>query len=251
MIPLKVRHYPGRAAVAAVLLIAANSIIFIFQSVGGLEKTVSEYGLIPYFVTHPFTSEITVRQTVPVAIRWGRPIVGIREVPVYRPRPGPWGSLITSIFLHGDWFHLILNMLFLWVFGRSVEIRFGPFRFLFFYFLCGLGASLTHVLFHPSATVPMVGASGAVSGVMGAFFILYPYTRVVTLLPFFFFFHLVELPAFLFLGIWFLFQLLSIGSPSDVAFLAHVGGFIIGLALAPRFARRKPCRPPFTSREFH
>lgn len=242
MIPLKDINPTRTVPFFTISLIVINCLVFIFQMVKGLDQSVLEYGSIPYFVTHPASRE-TVYRDIPVRYRtlFGER-TGIQQVEVERPRSGAFGSLLTSMFLHGGIFHLVINMLFLWVFGDNIEDTFGHAKFLFFYLICGVGAAFTHVLFHPEALVPMVGASGAISGIMGAYFLMFPRARVLTLVPFFFFLHFVELPAFIFLGIWFLFQLISLGAPTSVAFLAHIGGFIIGLALTGLFRRRR--RPP-------
>jgi membrane associated rhomboid family serine protease len=148
-----------------------------------------------------------------------------------------WPSLVTSQFLHGGWMHIIFNMLYLWIFGDNVEDRLGHGRYLVFYLFAGAAAAMLQVLFQPYSLVPMVGASGAIAGVMGAYFVLYPQSRVLTAIFVFLFFDLVEIPAVFFLGIWFLMQLLSgvgsLGSNANsggVAFWAHVGGFVIGAA---------------------
>jgi membrane associated rhomboid family serine protease len=148
-----------------------------------------------------------------------------------------WPSLVTSQFLHGGWLHMIFNMLYLWIFGDNVEDRLGHGRYLVFYLFAGAAAAMLQVLFQPYSLVPMVGASGAIAGVMGAYFVLYPQSRVLTAIFVFLFFDLVEIPAVFFLGIWFLMQLLSgvgsLGSNANsggVAFWAHVGGFVIGAA---------------------
>src|SRR5919198_6161680 len=118
-------------------------------------------------------------------------------------------TLITSMFLHGGWMHVIGNMWYLWIFGDNVEDRLGHGRFLVFYLLCGVAAALAQTITAPDSVVPMVGASGAIAGVMGAYFVLYPHSRIVTLVPLFFFFQVIEVPAILFLGIWFLMQFVS------------------------------------------
>lgn len=244
MIPLKDNQPLRIIPFVTFALISINCLVFIFQLHRGLNRSVEMYGSIPYFVTHPGAKAVAYQ--VPVAYRgfFGSRIE-LEEVRVARPRSGGFGSLLTSIFLHGDIFHLLFNMLFLWVFGDDIEEAFGHGKFLLFYLICGLGAALTHVIFHPEAVLPMVGASGAISGVMGAYILLYPRARVTTVLPIFFFLQLIELPAFIFLGVWFLFQLLSLGSPSSVAIMAHVGGFIIGLALTRVFRKRpRPSPPP-------
>jgi membrane associated rhomboid family serine protease len=156
-------------------------------------------------------------------------------------------TLLTSMFLHGSWMHLIGNMLFLWIFGNNVEDSMGHLRFLLFYLLTGLVAAGAHIVSSPASPVPTVGASGAISGIMGAYLLLYPHARVTMLIPIIFI-HFVQLPAWLMLGYWFLLQLLSAGVQSPegggVAFWAHIGGFVAGLLLIvpfrnPRLVRAK------------
>lgn len=143
----------------------------------------------------------------------------------------------TSIFLHGGWFHLLGNMLYLHIFGNNVEDALGHLRYLVFYIGSGVAASLVHLAAHPTSEIPTIGASGAIAGIMGAYFLLFPHSRIVTLVPIFFFIQIVELPAFIFLGFWFLIQFLSgsfslasSGSASGVAWWAHIGGFAVGVA---------------------
>ena len=133
--------------------------------------------------------------------------------------------------MHGSFWHLFGNMLFLWIFGNNIEDHLGKTKFLLFYLLCGVGASLTHVLFYMNSVSPVIGASGAVSGVMGAYLILYPHARIRTLVFIFVFVTFVDFPASLFLIVWFVFQFMYAGSSSSVAWIAHVGGFIIGVVL--------------------
>jgi membrane associated rhomboid family serine protease len=159
-------------------------------------------------------------------------------------------SLVTSQFLHAGWMHIIWNMVYLWIFGDNVEDRLGHAGYLVFYLSAGAAAGLLQVLFNPFSGIPMVGASGAIAGVMGAYFVLYPQSRVLTAIFILFFFDLVEIPAVFFLGIWFLMQLLSgVGSlgasnaaGGGTAFWAHIGGFVvgavIGLVLRSRDRRR-------------
>jgi membrane associated rhomboid family serine protease len=156
-------------------------------------------------------------------------------------------TMVTSMFLHGGFLHVAGNMLYLWIFGDNVEDRMGHGRFLLFYLLCGAAAAIAQTLMQPDSLIPMVGASGAIAGVMGAYFVLYPHSRIVTLVPIFFFIQLVEIPALFFLGIWFLMQFLSgVGSLTSatsgggVAFWAHVAGFAAGLIGV--FVFRKPER---------
>lgn len=158
--------------------------------------------------------------------------------------------IFFSMFLHGGWLHLIGNMLFLFVFGRSVEDRFGHLKFLLIYFLSGIGGALLHIFLSAGSRVPTIGASGAIAGVLGAYFICFPGARITTLIPLFFFLWTVEVPAILLLGYWFLiqfftgFQMVAIESATHggVAWWAHVGGFVVGLvlALSLRPRRRHP-----------
>ena len=156
------------------------------------------------------------------------------------PAAFSWVTVFTSMFLHGGLLHVAGNVLYLWIFGDNVEDRMGHGRFLVFYLLCGVAAALAQTITAPDSIVPMVGASGAIAGVMGAYFVLYPKSRIVTLIPLFFFFQVIEVPAILFLGIWFLMQFLSgVGSivtavggqpAGGVAVWAHVAGFVAGIS---------------------
>jgi membrane associated rhomboid family serine protease len=163
-----------------------------------------------------------------------------------------WLTPLTSMFMHGGWFHVIGNMWFLWVFGDNVEEALGHVRYVVFYLACGLAAVVAQVAIDPASTVPMVGASGAIAGVLAAYVVLYPKARVLTLVPIFIFIQFVELPAFLFIFVWFGMQLLSgyasLGEMSQggTAFFAHIGGFITGLALV--FLLRRPRRGARSSR---
>lgn len=159
------------------------------------------------------------------------------------PAAFSWLTVLTSMFLHGNFLHFAGNMLFLWIFGDNVEDRMGHGRFLVFYLLCGAAAALVQTITDPNSVVPMVGASGAIAGVMGAYFLLYPRSRILTLIPVFF--QLIEVPAVLFLGIWFLMQFLNgVGSIASagqsaggVAFWAHVAGFAAGMSAVGFFKR--------------
>ncbi len=161
-----------------------------------------------------------------------------------------FSTLLTSMFLHGGWFHVIGNMWFLWIYGRNVEDIMGSSRFAIFYILCGLAAALVHVFFNPFSRVPTVGASGAIAGVMGGYLIKFPRARIITLVPIFFFITTLEVPAVLLLVYWFIIQFFSgfmtIGysqvSQGGVAWFAHVGGFVAGMLLVSVLARRKPYR---------
>jgi membrane associated rhomboid family serine protease len=147
-------------------------------------------------------------------------------------------SVFTSMFLHGNWMHFLGNMLYLWIFGDNVEDRLGHARFVLFYLACGAAAVLAHVWVNPGSNIPTIGASGAIAGVLGAYFVLYPHSRVLALVPLFIIWELIEVPAIIFLGIWFLMQFFSgVGSlaktsveAGGVAFWAHVAGFVAGVA---------------------
>lgn len=162
-------------------------------------------------------------------------------VPAYFSTP----TLMTSMFLHGSWMHVIGNMWYLWIFGDNVEDRLGHGRFIVFYLLCGIAAAIGQILMDPYSTLPMIGASGAIAGVMGGYFVLYPHSRVLTLIPWVFI-QIVELPAIVLLGFWFLMQLFSAGAIAvtasshggGVAFAAHAAGFVIGVVGV--FAFRRP-----------
>ena len=146
-------------------------------------------------------------------------------------------TLVTSMFLHGSWSHVLGNMWYLWIFGDNVEDRVGHGRFIIFYLLCGFAAAAGQTLMDPESTLPMIGASGAIAGVMGAYFVLYPRSRVLTLIPLVIFWEVIEIPATFLLGFWFLMQLFSAGAIAvtansaggGVAFMAHVAGFICGV----------------------
>lgn len=170
---------------------------------------------------------------VPAAVAHG-------DLAVVRPSAGTM-SFLSSMFVHGGLFHLLANMWTLWIFGDNVEDRMGHVRFLIFYLLCGLVAGGAHFLSDPASTVPTVGASGAIAGVLGAYFILFPKSRVLTLIPIIIYPLFIEIPAFVYLGFWFISQLVS-GSMAagggGIAWWAHVGGFVAGVVLFSVFLRR-------------
>lgn len=153
-------------------------------------------------------------------------------------------DLVTSMFLHGGWTHVIGNLWTLWIFGDNVEDRLGHFRFLGFYLLCGLAAGGAQVLAAPASTIPVIGASGAIAGVLGAYILFFPTAKVTSVVPVLIFLHYAEIPAFMYLGVWFITQLysgtLSLGANfGGVAWWAHVGGFAAGLVFGFRHRRRK------------
>ena len=167
-------------------------------------------------------------------------VFGYADLPQEIAAVSAYGSLISSMFLHGGWMHLIGNMMYLWIFGNNIEDVMGHVRFVVFYGLCGILAALSHAVIDTGSTVPMVGASGAISGVLGAYLLLYPRARVLVLIPFGFFSQVVYVPAGIVLGLWFVMQLFSGGMSighegGGVAFFAHVGGFIAGMVLIPFF----------------
>jgi len=175
----------------------------------------------------------------------------VREYGVV-PAAFAWGSVFTSMFLHGGWMHFLGNMLFLWIFGDNVEDRMGHGRFVVFYLICGTVAAIAHVMSEPGSPIPTIGASGAVAGVMGAYLVLYPRSRILTLLPLFIFWRIIEVPAVVFLGLWFVLQLFSgvgtmlmatQGAPAGgIAFWAHVAGFLAGVVLVYAFRRPERVR---------
>jgi len=164
---------------------------------------------------------------------------------------GRWLPLFTSMFLHGGWWHLISNMLALYIFGDNVEDHLGHFRYPLFYLFGGLAASAAHLVAYSKSPLPTVGASGAIAGVLGAYLILYPYARVVTLVPIFYFIRIVQIPALIYLGFWFISQLFNglfaLAATADVmqaggvAWWAHIGGFVFGLAVV-RLISSRPSR---------
>ena len=168
-------------------------------------------------------------------------LFGAAELPRRLQHVPPVLTLVTSMFLHGGWLHLIGNMLYLWIFGKGVERALGGPRYLVFYLLCGVAAALTQGLTDPGAEVPMIGASGAIAGTLGAYLVLYPRGNIVVFVWILIFVRLVAVPAVILLGLWFLGQVLSAlstdASEPGVAFWAHVGGFIVGLLLVPVFRR--------------
>ena len=170
-------------------------------------------------------------------------LLGQGQLPPELSLVSPWMTVFTSMFMHGGWMHLIGNMLYLWIFGDNVEDSMGHGRFVVFYLLCGIAAVLAQALPDPSSTIPMIGASGAISGVLGAYLLLYPHARVLVVIPLGFYLHPMRIPAGLVLVLWFGLQLLSsaMAQPGQggVAFRAHIGGFIAGMILIPLFKQRR------------
>ena len=174
---------------------------------------------------------------------------GLVTTPLVEPTEGMWSvlSLLTTMFLHGSWLHFLGNMWTLWIFGDNVEERMGSLRFLLFYLLCGIAASFFHILTNPTSVVPAIGASGAISGILGAYFFLYPFARIIVVVPIFIFPFFFELSAFFFLALWFYLQLIQgvtslvLGAAQGIAWWAHIGGFVFGALFWPLFTpKRRP-----------
>ncbi|MQA89114.1 MAG: rhomboid family intramembrane serine protease [Gemmatimonas sp.] len=218
MIPLSDENPTEITPLATVVILLANVLAWILVEGSGeqaaLVASITEFGVVPCQITGECAG------------------AGLT-----------WGTVFTSMFLHGSWGHLIGNMVFLWVFGNNIEDSMGHVRFVVFYLLCGIVAALVHVYLAPQSAIPTVGASGAISGIMGAYILLYPRVRVLTWIPPFFF---VQVPALLLLGYWFLVQVATgvltygpeMGDQGGVAVWAHVGGFAAGLVLIKLFEKR-------------
>jgi len=220
MIPLRDNLPTRRAPVLTLIIIGANAYVYLKEFLlgpWGSQRFILYYGLIPCGLTAE--CEIVGRAFSP-------------EV-----------TLLTSMFVHAGFFHFAGNMLYLWIFGNNVEDSMGKIRFAIFYLLCGLGAAFVQIFVSPASRIPMVGASGAISGVLGAYLLLFPHARVLTLIPLGFFTQLVEIPAVIVLGFWIVVQLFN-GlltfnfSGGGVAWFAHVGGFAVGMLLIGLFKRR-------------
>ena len=227
MVPIPLNDHIRRQTFwfSTLALIALNTAVFTYElSIGPeINRFIFFFGLIPARYTTPHGAIIITNLVAFL-------------VPVF-----------TSMFIHGGWLHLIGNMLFLFVFGRSIEDRFGHGRFLLLYFLSGFGAAVTDILFNMGSRVPTIGASGAIAGVLGAYLVSFPTARITTLIPLFIFFWTIQLPAVLVLVYWFAiqfvagFQMLAMESATGggVAWWAHVGGFILGMVLAIVLPKRR------------
>ena len=226
-----------------VAIIAINVIVYFLFQDGKFasvdEEFVVDYGVIPYELTHPGDHCEAVGQGIACEGQEG--VSGQAD-----PQPPTLITLFTSIFMHGSVIHLGGNMLFLWIFGNNIEDSMGRLRFVGFYLLGGIAATLAQTAVDTSAAVPTIGASGAVAAVLGAYALLYPRARVVTLVIIIFFITIIQLPALLVLGAWFVLQLLDgtrelgvqAAEGGGVAYWAHIGGFVFGLALIRLFANR-------------
>jgi len=220
-IPLRDENPTSRFSWMTVSIIALNCLIFFYQylSPQGLQYFVLRMGAIPYEFSH------------------GGAVSGLNRL------PAPL-TLLTSMFLHGGFLHLAGNMLYLWIFGNNIEDFLGSFRFVLFYLLSGLAAGLTQIALTPNSQMPMIGASGAIAGVLGAYLLLYPGARVMTFVFLIIYIRIIPIPAAFVLGLWFVAQVLNIGLGGGVAWFAHIGGFITGMALIKILAwGRRSSRP--------
>ena len=230
MFPLRDEIPSRRAPVVTWAIVAVNVAVFAWQwtlTEPGLKRVFYQFGIVPARFSDPEW-----------AAGIGLPAVGLLP-------------FLTSMFLHGGFLHILSNMWSLWIFGDNVEDRMGRFRFVLFYLGCGLAAGAMHWISNPNSTIPTVGASGAIAGVLGAYLRWYPGAKVLTLIPIVIYPLFVDLPAVVFLGLWFLSQLLSgavtFGAPDaagGVAWWAHVGGFVAGFALCGLLSRRGPDQLP-------
>jgi len=216
MIPIRDAIRSKNFPAVNILIIVLNVIAFLWELTQGsdLKEVFYLYGIVPLRYSNP---EIAAH------------FAGFEQ---YLP-------FLTSMFLHGGFLHIIMNMWFLYIFGDNIEDRLGHLRYLVFYLFCGVTAGLVHLFTNWNSNVPTIGASGAISGVMGAYLILYPRSKILTLVFIFIFIQFIEIPAFIFLGIWFILQLLSagasLGNVGGIAFWAHIGGFFAGLVFIKIF----------------
>ncbi len=249
MFPLKDNIPTERTAIVTIALIAINVIVYFVLQKGGIlsgpsDSGVVHYGAIPYEITHlgdecdaVFGADGLARS--PILCEGVNPVTVTDTPPTIL-------TIFSAMFMHGSILHLGGNMLFLWIFGNNVEDAMGPVKFLAFYLLGGIAALAGQILVGPDAIVPTIGASGAVAAVLGGYILLYPRARVITLIFIVFFFTIIELPAMLILGFWFLQQVAfgyfdlanPAGGGGGVAYFAHIGGFIFGLAAIKLFASR-------------
>jgi len=256
MFPLKDNIPTERTAYVTIALIVVNVLVYFLWQRGGLSisdpssqhylEHLIDYGAFPYEITNPGDHCDIVDQAIACE---GQPgVVGEAE-----PQPSTLITPFTAMFMHGGLFHLGGNMLFLWIFGNNIEDSMGPAKFVAFYLLGGLAAMGLQVAIDPDAAVPTIGASGAVAAVLGGYILLHPRARVVTVIFIVFFFTILELPAMLILGFWFLQQVafgaLDLANPAGggggVAYFAHIGGFAFGLLAIKLFAsRHKDYSPP-------
>jgi membrane associated rhomboid family serine protease len=233
-----------RTPIAMYAIVVLNVVVFLWSrqlQPLGQQELAYEHGFVPARI-----EQLTDRRPIEVPLKVEMaPTPWAQDVGVVRLRLDPKPSeivlsLVTCMFLHGGWLHLIGNMWFLWIFGNNVEDRLGPVLFLVLYFVGGLLASGAHWLSAPQSTMPVIGASGAIAAALGAYAVTWPWARVRTLVFLFIFITVIDLPAFVVLGAWFLLQLFAAWAPNPmgepVAFWAHVGGFVTGMVLMPLFS---------------
>jgi membrane associated rhomboid family serine protease len=217
VIPLKDDIPSPTFPFVTITIMVMNVLVYLYQvSLGhyGEQVFVYQMGAIPYEISH--MKDISPRSMVPIPL-----------------------TIFSHMFMHGGFIHLFGNMLYLWIFGDNVEDSLGHLRFLLFYLSCGIGAALVHILSDVNSTIPMVGASGAIAGVLGAYFVLYPRANVLTLVIFFIFIRTIRVPAILFLGLWLCIQVLNVGSAGSVAWYAHISGFICGMIIILWFVGKR------------
>ena len=236
MIPIADENPSRSTPYVVFILLAVNVLVYLYELVGG---DTSAYSMIPFSVIHD-------ERVVPV-FNQVRQLVGYKPVPGVGPHP-QWLTILTSMFMHAGLLHIAGNMLYLWIFGNNIEDTLGHLKFLAFYLACGVLAAITHILTGPQSIIPTVGASGAIAGVLGAYLYLCPGNRVHTLVLLGFFWTRVEIPAVFVLGVWFVTQLLGLGSSGGqigggVAYGAHVGGFVAGLVIVFLLGGRSLRRP--------
>ncbi len=254
MIPLKDDVRASRRPYVVYVLIAMCLGVFLLQltqapqesSNSARESSIElDYGMVPLrFEVDSLPSTVNFEYEVQGPMG---PETEYVRITVDAPAVPNWLTILTCIFLHGGWMHLIGNMWFLWIFGDNIEDRTGRFGFVVFYLACGAAASLAHLFASPGSPVPTIGASGAIAGVMGCYLVLYPRAKVLTLVPLFVIMYSMVLPAFLFLGVWFGLQVYqgyssTGGTGGGVAWWAHVGGFVVGV-LAGVLLRMMPHEP--------
>lgn len=238
MFPLKDDTPLRSVPLLTLLIIAANVMVFLWQLGQG---PASEYGLLRYAMV-PRALADTLGLEVP-------PLVSPKALQIYAayqpPIPVP-ATLVTSMFLHGGWLHLLMNMWSFWIFGNNVEDAIGRRGFLVFYLACGVAAGLTQAAVDRASPIPMVGASGAIAGVLGAYLLRFPNARILTVVPVFFAW-VIWVPAAVWLVVWFLLQVMnSFGGGLGVAWYAHIGGFVAGMVLGPVFMGARRRRVPAT-----
>jgi len=246
MIPLRDNIPPRTTPFVNYTLIGICAVVFLLQL--QRPELVEQFGMIPARVSNLSEPVEVLDRGIRETPR-GREIVEFRRPAAESPVPA-WLTMLTCIFLHGGWLHALGNLWFLHIFGDNVEDRFGHWGYMLLYLGCGVAASLAHFATGPTSPVPTIGASGAIAGVMGAYFVLYPRAQVLAIVPVFVIFYTIVLPAPVFLGIWFLIQLfqgsfaITAAQPTGVAWWAHIGGFAVGAGLAWVLHHTKILRPP-------